>query len=181
MVAPLLGISKFGIYRAVSSAAAPVRVVLEAVRPLAARADHPQARRRVLVLATLLGLVSACAIAGGLLLVRGTPLGVGVIKDLTHYAAMTGAFTGTSVISALAYYLARVHAPPDRLWQGRLWQSGAALFFPLVGASFWGLEGAIVWYVGATAFGAVSWSYIVLKLPVAPGAALSSQTSGRGA
>lgn len=160
VVAPLLSIHGFGVYRAVSNVATPVRLATEALRPLAARSLSPRGQRLLLFAVVVLGVVTGAAAALAVLLVDRAGVDLGVVNDLAPYAVPTGVFVGASLVGALLYYQARVHASARDLWRGRLWQSGTALLGPLAGAVLGGLTGAIVGTAVATAFGAAVWWWL---------------------
>lgn len=154
---PLLALQDFGVYRAVSNVATPVRLATEALRPLAGRELSPGGQRLLSVVlfgaGTLSGVAAALAVIG----VNRAGLDVGVVNDLQPYAAPVGIFVASSLVGSALYYRARLHASPADLWRGRLWQSGTAVSAPLVGALAAGLDGAVIGTAAATAFGAAVW------------------------
>jgi hypothetical protein len=162
VLAPFLGLRDFGIYRAMSNVAAPVRVLTDALRPLASRASEPSVRRTLLLGSTTAGVLVAVAADVGIRLVARSDLDLGVVNALEPYAEETAVFVGASLVGALFYFVARVHAPPRRLWQGRLLQSGSALVLPVASCLLAGLNGAIVSSAAATALGAAVWVYFAL-------------------
>lgn len=157
LLAPLLGFASFGIYRALSNVAAPVRLVIEPLRPAWAGMDatalHRVLRKVSLVIALPLGALTAVA----LLVVGELPWTVGVLTDLADWWVAAGIFVALSMVSHIYYIAARLHAPAADLWRGRLIQSGTAMVLPLAGAFVDGLRGALWAFVAATAIGALVW------------------------
>jgi hypothetical protein len=158
LVAPFLSAGKFGLYRAVSNVAAPVRLVLEPLRPLAIRAQGDVLRRRLFVGIPVVGAFLGVCASAALLWLGDQDVDLGVASSLAPYAWLVGAFTWGNFVSAGFYYLARVHASASQLWRGRLIQSGTAVVMPVAGVLAAGLEGAMVGYVAATVVGSVVWA-----------------------
>jgi hypothetical protein len=160
LVAPFLSTGEFGVYRAVSNVAAPVRLVLEPLRPLAVRVQGEPLARRVVVTVPVIGAVLGGAAWLALAWLGRQDVDLGVASDLAPYAWLVGAFTWGNFVSAAFYYLARVHASPTGLWRGRLIQSGTAVVMPLAGVMTAGLLGAMVGYVAATVVGSIAWAVL---------------------
>lgn len=162
LLSPLLGFASFGIYRALSNVAAPVRLVIEPLRPAWASMDattlHRVLRRVSLVIALPMGALAAVA----LVVVGELPWTLGVLSELSEWAVAAGAFVAFSMVSHIYYIAARLHAPAVNLWRGRLVQSGTAMVLPLAGVLVDGLRGAMWAFVAATAIGALVW---VLQAP----------------
>ena len=161
LLVPLLSVTGFGIYRAVSNVATPVRLVTEALRPLASRPLGPRATQVFLVGLTAAGVLTGVAAWGALVAVDHYGWDLGVVVELRDHAVGTAVFVGASLVGAMTYYRARVWASPRQLWRGRLAQSGTALAMPLVGAWAGGLDGAIAGTAAATVIGALVW--VVLR------------------
>lgn len=163
ILAGTLGVAGIGIYRAVSSAAAPVRLVLTAVRPILARAT-PTALRRPKVMASVLGItsISAIAVYGALMLI-GTNPRFGVVGQLEPYALPTALFVGANFLGQFFAISMRINAPSRRTLQARILQSSLALVMPLVGVWGWGLSGAIWGYSLATTVASMNWMVQALR------------------
>lgn len=158
VIAPVLGAAQFGIYRAVSNVAAPVRLVLNPVRPRIAVMSQASALSRRVVLVV----VGSAALLGGgasvvLWAIGETELRLGVLLSLAPYAVPSGLFVFLNFIGHYFYLVARTHADAGALWRGRLVQSGSAFLLPVVGALVGGLSWAMWMYVLSTALGAASW------------------------
>lgn len=164
-ISPILGAMSFGIYRAVSNVAAPVRLILNPVRPrIAAMSLRSLTSWRLSVGVVGGGTVLGVVAAATLWLVGDKGIDLGVLRDLAPYAVPTGLFVVLNFIGHFYYLLARTHARPEQLWRGRLIQSGAAFVLPVLGAWLGGLSVGIWSYVVATALGSATWLIVAVAL-----------------
>ncbi|MCI9888353.1 hypothetical protein JT358_07745 [Micrococcales bacterium 31B] len=170
LLAPVLGAHNFGVYRAVSNVAAPVRIVMTPLRPSLLQQSLDAARRpRRLLLVLGATVAFAVAAAAALLLLPATGLNLGTINYLEEYALITGVFVGSNFLITYCYIVARAHASAAGLAWGRLTQTGLSIVLPVALAFTHGLTGAIYGYVGATALVSVVWLAILLRAaPRAP-------------
>lgn len=153
----LLGVAGIGIYRAVSSVSAPVRLILTALRPILARVT-PARLRRPTALAAVAGVTVVPSIAVyGVLLTINSVGDFGVVGQLEHFAIPTALFVGANFIGQFYAISMRINAPSSRTLQARILQSGLAMILPLGGALVWGLSGAIWGYSFATVIAARNW------------------------
>ncbi len=162
-IAPLLGTGHFGIYRAVSNPAAPVRLAINPLRPKIATLIVGSANKKKMILglgliAFLLGALSY----GALFFIKVLNLPFGVLVDLAAYALPTALFVGIGFLSHISYLFVRTKAMSSQLLRARLIQSGAAFALPIVGATG-GLSLAIWAYVMATFIGAIAWFRVAMK------------------
>jgi hypothetical protein len=157
VLVPVLTLTDFGVYRAVSNVATPVRLAAEALRPMAGRRVSHRVERMLMLALVGAGLVAAIAAGLALLAVDRFDVELGVVSDLVPYAVPTAVFVGASLVGAVLYYRARIHATAAELWRARLWQSGTAAVIPLAGALVTGLDGAIAGTALATVLGAAVW------------------------
>lgn len=160
VIAPILGLAGFGIYRAISNVAAPVRLLIEPLRPSWARV-HPVELRRKLVRASVAiavpaGVMTALTLEALHLL----PWSLGVLDDLRPWSVPAGTFVTLSLIALMFYAAARLQLDGRALWRGRVVQSSTAIVLPVGGALLGGLSGAIWGYVAATALGAIVWTVL---------------------
>jgi len=164
VIAPLLGIQSFGVYRAVSNVAAPVRLVLNPIR--ATLASMPLSRQRapttILFVAIVSGLfgVGACV---ALLLVGAIQLDLGALSGLAPFAAATGVFVAFNFLGHYYYIVARSHAVGRALFTGRIVQTGLAVTLPVGGVLLWGLSGAIWGTAIATLCSAMTWTVLAAQ------------------
>ena len=164
-ISPILGAASFGIYRAVSNVAAPVRLILNPVRPrIAAMPLRSLTTWRLSVLVVGGGTVLGVVVATTLWLVGDQSIDLGVLRDLAPYSVPTGLFVALNFVGHFYYLLARTHARPEQLWRGRLVQSGGAIVLPVLGAWLGGLSVGIWSYVVATALGSATWLAVAVAL-----------------
>jgi hypothetical protein len=162
-IAPILGLANFGIYRAISNVAAPVRLLIEPLRPSWARVDALVLRHKLERASAFIAVPAGVMAALALEAVRFLPWELGVLDDLRPWSVAAGAFVTFSLVSLMFYAAARLQLGGRALWRGRIAQSSTAIVLPIAGALFGGLAGAIWCYVVATALGAVVW--VVLTRP----------------
>lgn len=165
LIAPVLGAAQFGIYRAVSNVAAPVRLVLNPLRPKLAQMDVRSIySKRTLAPAVGGAVILGTGAWGALVVIGRLDLTAGVITSLAPYAVACGLFVVSSFVGHLLYLGARTHATPGMLWSGRIAQSGFALVVPVAAAWVGGLSWAIWGYVVATIIGAVVWALVAHRI-----------------
>lgn len=158
LLAPLLGLAGFGVYRAVSNVAAPVRLVLNPLRPIIADRGRPAAigRRRLFLVATaatVFGMLAAAALLG----IGVFRLEVGALSDLAPYALPTGLFVAANFLGHYSYIVCRAHSSGSVLLRGRILQTVSSVVLPLAGVVFAGLPGAIWGYALCTTASSLYW------------------------
>ncbi|KRC49314.1 hypothetical protein ASE16_11175 [Leifsonia sp. Root227] len=162
VVAPLLGIADFGVYRAVSNVAAPVRLILNPLRPVLAGLpahSHRVPRRIVISIAGafFFGVAAYLALLGiGLLHIQ-----LGSLSAVVTYAIPTALFVSANFFGHYYYIIARSHAAQRGLLIGRIVQTSLAIILPIIGALAFGLAGAIWCYAGATVVSSTVWVLVV--------------------
>ncbi|TFC29351.1 hypothetical protein E3O25_05415 [Cryobacterium sp. TMT1-3] len=163
VVAPILGIASFGVYRAVSNAAAPVRLVLNPLRPTIAGmplSNHQTFRK--IWLTVLISLLFGTAAYIFLLLLSLSPFELGTLSALTAYSIPVALFVASSFFGHYYYMIARVHISGRPIFAGRIVQTGLSVLAPLLGAALGGLSVAIWSFALATAISAVTWFVLVV-------------------
>lgn len=165
VVAPLLGLGPFGIYRAVSNVAIPVQLVLNPLRPVMTGSS----RARLLSARILGGLTVLLVIAGVaayliLVALPSLPFRLGVISDLHVVALPAALFVPANGLSFFLYLVARGHAPARRIYRARIVQTVLAVGAPVVGALGWGLHGAVWGFSGSALVFALVW-WVAVALP----------------
>jgi hypothetical protein len=159
-----LGLGDFGIYRAIASAAVPVRLIMDPLRPALGRV-RPQEVLRIQSLALWVSIATSLGIlvSVGLNLVGDvSALQGNTIAALKPYSVQAGLYTSFSLLTMVFYIVARTHANEKILISARLVQTLTAIAFPLFGAYFYGLPEAIWAYVWATLGGLVAWLVAVI-------------------
>lgn len=163
-VAPVLGIASFGVYRAVSNAAAPVRLVLNPLRPTLAGVVLSSHRSSKRIWASIgVSLLFGGAAYGGLVVVDLAQIHLGSLTALVAYAVPVSIFVAASFLGHYYYIIARVHMRGAPILVGRIVQTALSVMAPLAGAVVWGVSVAIWGFALATALSAVTWFILVLK------------------
>lgn len=166
---PLMSAAPFGVYRAISNVAFPVRLILATVRPLLSRAPLSRARR----LSTAAALAGASAVLGffaGICLVLVAlylPI-LGVLAELRPYAVHAGVFVAATTFNTLIYIFCRIWATGPRLMLGRFLQTAIMGCAPLVGFFGFSVEGAITGFVVGALLICLVWFGVLRSIPLAP-------------
>lgn len=164
LLAPVLGLAQFGIYRAISNVAAPVRLILNPIRPQLAAA--PLAKQRsarragTVILASVIlgGAAYAC-----LLIIGVIDIDLGSLSEIVAFAIPAAVFVTANFLGHYFYIVARAHLESRPLLIGRIVQTALAIVVPIAGALTLGLPGAIWGYSICTAVSAVVWAFLVLR------------------
>lgn len=165
-LAPILGVGPFGVYRAVSNVAAPVRLLLNPIRPRIARLRMSASTVGAVVAG---GIVLGGLAAGVLLLLGETSWPLGTLRDLIPFAAPTAIFVMANMVGHTFYIVSRLRASRRDLLAARLVQTALGVVGPLVGALLGGLSGAIWAYALSTLLSSLFWLLIARRagqLPV---------------
>ena len=172
VLAPILGLAPFGVYRAVANVGIPVQLMLNPLRPLVSQT--PAARLlgpRLLVPFTVLLLLAGGAAYVIMLAIPTLPVRLGVLSDLYQVALPAALFVPGNGLRFYCDRVARGHAPANGILPARLAQTVRAVAAPLIGALGWGLSGAVWGFSASTlAFALVWWLALVLPAPYRVGA-----------
>lgn len=163
-LAPLMGLADFGIYRAVSNIAAPVRLVLTPLRvQIAARPVAFHRATRMIVVVVGASLLFGVAAYAALLILGALGFELGALAGLVPYALPAALFVGAGFAGNYFYIVARSTATGRRLMVGRIIQTVLAVGMPVAGILLFGLLGAI-WAVSlSSAASAVAWGILALR------------------
>lgn len=158
LVAPL-GAAGFGVYRAVSNVAAPVRMLLNPVRAaIGSRgASLTAIRNRSSLAIYAVGVSAGLATWLALIAVREFPLELGVLTGLSAYALPTALFVTSNFLGHYAYIRCRHVASGATLLRYRLVQTFLMFALPLVGLLVGRLEGAVWGLALAALVSGVGW------------------------
>lgn len=164
LLAPVLGLTNFGIYRAISNVAAPVRLVLNPLRPAlgAAPVERQRSVRRVALVVGASILFGAGAYVG-LLIIGLIDINLGSLTAIVAFALPSAVFVTANFLGHFFYIVARSHLSGRRLLLGRIVQTGLAILVPIGGVLLAGLPGAIWGYAGCTAVSSLVWMFLVLR------------------
>ena len=163
LVAPLLGLAPFGVYRAVSNVATPVQLILNPLRPMVT--GSPLGRLVSARLLVPLALVLAFATVACYLVIMWIPtlpLRLGVISDLHVVALPASLFVLANGLSFYLYLVARGHAAPARIFRARVAQTILAVAAPVLGALVGGLTGAVWGFTGSAVLFVAVWWWAVM-------------------
>jgi hypothetical protein len=162
MDAPLLGAGGFGIYRGESSAALPVRLVLEPLRAWIGARPRGYFRTRlpVLVVVVSSALLGAAAFLALAVVLPAIPVSLGTLDALAAFALPAACFVVINLVGQLYYVSSRAHARARSILTVRILQTAAAVALPIGGALALGLLGAIWGFVVSSAVAAIGWVVI---------------------
>lgn len=164
LLAGLLGPARFGVYRAVSNVALPVRLLVEPMRPAIGRSG-----RTVLFSAT--GLLTVGGVTLGMSLaayfaliavVPALPFSVGTLTALVPYAAAASVFVAGNLVGSVYYILCRTNSTHAQILTGRFIQTGLVIVFPIAGFLVQDLAGAIWGFSVSAVISAAVWMGIAL-------------------
>ena len=149
VMAPMLGLANFGVYRSVSSAALPVRLLLNPLRPLIGRRPTKYFTKFRVVAPLFVGGAVLGGTVGVLLYVVGLQgwFAGSVIQDLASFAVPVGLFVALNLIGMFFYLVARSHVQGRSLFLYRVVQLAGAVTLPILGLVWGGLPGAIWGFV----------------------------------
>ncbi len=181
LLVPLLGMSNFGIYRAISNVATPIQLVLNPLRPVVAGAST----RRLLslrVLSSLTALLVGAGLACYAIIVTLPllPIRMGVLSDLHLVALQASMFIPANGLSFYLYLVARSHAKVVMLFRARILQTVLAIAVPVAGGLHWGLSGAAWGFTGSALLFVVVWYLAAAEASAheLPGGATGSNALG---
>lgn len=144
LIAVILDVQSLGIYRAVTTVAAPIRLVLSPLRPIFAKqADGEEIGWRnfgkIFSIASFAGVVTFAALQ--LLRIEGSSFGA--LGELSVFAPAVAIYVIGNFLSYLYSIQARAILPSWWLIRTRIIQATMLGFLPVLAAIFAGLEGAI--------------------------------------
>jgi len=159
LLAPLLGTIAFGTYRALSNMAAPVRLVLNPLRPqiMARRNASRAASARMFRWVLAGGLILSLAAGSVLLVIEGLNIHIGVLNSLAPYALAVAATVFCNFIGHYSYIRARGRFTTRGLLLSRVVQTVLVSVLPIAGVLAGGLAGAIIGSTLANVGIAIMW------------------------
>ena len=163
-LAPVLGLSSFGTYRAVSNTSAPVRFVLTPLRPVLSATPltaHRSPVRGLVNLAT--GLIFGLGAFIFLSLFGSSGVQLGTLTQLAPFALPTAIYVSANFIGQYYYIVARGHSSGRSLLRGRIIQTLLVTILPIGGALLGGLAEVIWSYTAATVAWSAVWVLHVLR------------------
>lgn len=161
---PILGVTGFGVYRALSNVSGPVKLLLTPVRPLFAGVDAKRfATLKSVSLFVGLSLIIGAACFAAISLLKLSGLQIGTLTALTDYAWESGIFVAATFLNGIYYLLARTHFVRRRLLTARAITSIAGIVMPLAGGLLFGVAGAIAMVTAATVLIAIVWIVLLFR------------------
>lgn len=157
-ILPVLGLSGFGVYRALSNVSSPVKLLLFPLRPMFSSyriSDFVRLRSLAVLfgVATLLGAITYAALH--ILAVSGATLGT--LSALNEYAVPAAIFVAGTLLNGVFYLAGRAHFSRHFLIAGRIGTSLLGIVLPCTGALTLGLQGAIWGVTASVSLGALAW------------------------
>lgn len=175
VLAPILGLAPFGVYRAVANVGIPVQLGLNPLRPVVSRTPASRLLSwRLLVPFTLVLIFAGVACYAILVYLPSLPFRLGVLSDLYQVALPASLFVPANGLSFLIYLVARSHAPASRILPARIAQTVLAIAGPVIGAIGWGLTGAVWGFSGSALLFTVIW-WMTLSPSVRPRSGVSNR------
>lgn len=177
LMAPILGLHNFGIYRSVSSLSVPIQLLIDPVRPNLSQIPLRQVTStRVVAALTAVAAVLCGAVFTVLTYVVPAALSFSpVLTALSHYALPCGLFICLQFLTYVFNIFARMHVSHRRLILGRVFHTVFAISLPITGAVLGSVTGAVWCYVFTTALTVALWLGLLLvgqrghDGPMAPG------------
>lgn len=165
LVLAQVGVFNFAIYRGIASAAVPVRLILDPLRPFLSR----QSRQTVLKFSAGIFWVSV-----GSAVAAGVYFGVGwigefpqfsrtVLFQLVNFRSEIAIYVLTSFLANILYFVSRTNIQSRPLVMARIVQTLLVSIFPLLGALYGGLDGAILSFVISNVLSATIWWFVLSR------------------
>ncbi|MFC4222722.1 hypothetical protein [Lysinibacter cavernae] len=159
-----LSVSQFGIYRAVSNVAAPVRLIINPLKPVLGSMSLRRQGSMKMILLVIMGAVGFGVMAYiCLVILQILPVNVGTLSALTPYALPTAISIVGNFLTHYYTTVARVKLPSRQLLLGRIAFLTLTTVPLLIAVSIWGLAGAIWAYGLGFALAGLIWLALVVR------------------
>lgn len=160
LLLPQLGYGGFGLYRAISNLAAPLRLLLTPLRPLILAAPRRSLAWRFTVMIFAIGLCGGAAMAGVLFGLMHSGLTLGMLTGLGPFWFSAGLYGLATLL--LIYYsmLCRAFGQPRVLLSGRVTQTILGVFGPTLGFLLGDVPGAILGFAVASLASGFAWIFL---------------------
>ncbi len=164
LIAPILGLHNFGIYRGVSSLSVPIQLLIDSIRPYLTqmglkRVSSPRVVLPVIAAAGVLGLAGFAALGFVVpALLSFSP----VLMALSHFAVPCGLFLAFQFLTYIFNIFARIHVSYRQLLVGRAFHTVFAILLPIAGAAAGSVSGAVWCFIATTGLTVVIWVTLVL-------------------
>lgn len=155
-----LGISGFGLYRAVSNLGAPLRLLLTPLRPLILGLPSRALSLRLTVLISGVALGSGAAISVVLLSLMNSGLVLGVLSELGPFWVPAGVYGCATLLLSFYSLVCRALKMPRILLFGRVVHTALGFVGPIIGFALDGVQGAIWAFSSASFLSACVWMFL---------------------
>lgn len=167
LLLPLIGLSNFGIYRAASNVASPVKLLLDSIR---AKFSHEVLRQliwwpiifSIVIGSWVLGMLAYLT----LIVIETWRIPMGTLMELARYSVPIGILVTGTAINGIYYLAVRLSGSPNLLLQGRVVSLVLAVGLPFSGAFLGSTEGAIYGLAVSVLTSGVLW--VLLSIRHAP-------------
>jgi hypothetical protein len=164
VLAPILGLADFGIYRAVSNVSAPVRLILAPLAPQLAsrpveRQRSPRHASKVIGSSLAFGFAAYVALRA----IDALSLDLGALSSLTAFALPTGLFVSANFLGHYFSLIARANLAVKSLRLGRIVYAIIGVVVPIATSVPWGLSGAIWGYTLCAVVSGLLWMFLVVR------------------
>ncbi|WP_159078222.1 hypothetical protein [Homoserinimonas hongtaonis] len=166
LLAGFMGSAKFGIYRAVSNVAMPVRLIIEPIRPRLGQMSPSRLlgmAASIVIGGAALVLTVACYLALALI-VPALPFEVGTLTALGAHAFSTSLFVAGNLLGTVYYIACRASSPGRDIFIGRATQTALVIALPLAGFAIDDLSGAIWGFSVSSLISAMVWLYLAWRV-----------------
>lgn len=162
---PVMGASGFGIYRAVSSVATPVQLLLDPLRPNLSQLPATVVSGKKTLAAVLAAALamSVAAYAVLVVVIQGWGLFPGVLSDLAEFALPCAVFVAANLVGHFYYICARARLNHKAILTGRIFQTIVSIIFPFAGLLVFQLSGAIWGFALAAVCSGTLWLILVMR------------------
>ncbi len=165
VIAPVLGIAAFGVYRALGSIAAPIRLLIVPLAPVIARrplSDHFTLRWGLSYVTLSLGLGTLAGLV--LVIIQVSETELGVVGALSSYWLAGAIFIAANFFGHLTSIIARAWVPTRMLIALRGWHTGLGVVLPIGGALLSGISGAIWGLTASIVAASIVWIVALVYL-----------------
>ncbi len=158
MLMPILGVSSFGVYRAVGNLAAPLRSVVTPMRSQLGRIPVSRLHSRWggVVQISLFSSIALLVVAGLKAASRYAPPEATLV-NVSSYAVVASLVVALNAFWQIYLNRGRMLLPPRALFRVRVTTSVVAAVVPLLGALVAGLAGALYALLLSTLFQSLAW------------------------
>jgi hypothetical protein len=164
LIAPILGLHNFGIYRSVSSLSVPIQLLIDPIRPNLAQMSVKRVASPRLV-GSVFAIAALLAAAGYATLAYVVPVALSfspVLLALSGFALPCSLFLAFQFLTYVFHIFARMHVSHRHLLFGRAFHTVFAVLLPISGAILASVTGAIWCFVATSALTVAIWISLLI-------------------